>query len=230
MTLFDSPLNKSGHLEVYLSTNKKILIKINPETRIPRTYKRFAGLMVQLLHNYRIRDSEGTACLFNTVKHPITDHLPMNCPKIYLTETSKICMRLSKFVSCDFLKKLTPKPNAANLNEKKRKAPEEENEEENFENSKKKLKKNDESAKNADSVKKDKEDEEEEEKEPEKDEIKFSFDKDKQTACFIVGGFAHGELKVDYSDHELSISKVPLSAAVCCARICGAFEDYWEVL
>jgi len=45
MMLLDSPLNKSGHLQVYMRTNKNVLIEINPQTRIPRTYKRFAGLM-----------------------------------------------------------------------------------------------------------------------------------------------------------------------------------------
>lgn len=45
MMLLDSPLNKAGLLQVYLRTNKNVLIEINPQTRIPRTYKRFAGLM-----------------------------------------------------------------------------------------------------------------------------------------------------------------------------------------
>lgn len=45
MTLLDSPLNKAGHLKVYIRTRKNVLIDVNPGLRIPRTFKRFAGLM-----------------------------------------------------------------------------------------------------------------------------------------------------------------------------------------
>ena len=56
LALLDSPLNKSGHMQVfilihssieqvYVHTKKNVLIEINPNIRIPRTYKRFAGLM-----------------------------------------------------------------------------------------------------------------------------------------------------------------------------------------
>lgn len=45
LMLFDSPLNKAGLLQVYVHTSNNVLIEINPQTRIPRTYKRFAGLM-----------------------------------------------------------------------------------------------------------------------------------------------------------------------------------------
>ena len=43
--LFDSPLNRAGLLQVYIHTNHNILIEINPQTRFPRTFKRFANLM-----------------------------------------------------------------------------------------------------------------------------------------------------------------------------------------
>ena len=45
LTLLDSPLNKAGLLQVYLKTTQNVLIEINPHVRIPRTFKRFAGLM-----------------------------------------------------------------------------------------------------------------------------------------------------------------------------------------
>lgn len=39
----------SGYLfQVYVRTEKNVLIEINPQTRIPRTFKRFAGLMGKL--------------------------------------------------------------------------------------------------------------------------------------------------------------------------------------
>lgn len=45
LMLFDSPLNRAGLLQVYVHTSNNVLIEINPQTRIPRTFKRFAGLM-----------------------------------------------------------------------------------------------------------------------------------------------------------------------------------------
>ena len=45
MAVLDSPLNKAGKVKVYMHTGKNVLIEINPKTRIPRTFKRFAGLM-----------------------------------------------------------------------------------------------------------------------------------------------------------------------------------------
>lgn len=43
--LLDSPLNKAGLLQVYIHTERNVLIEINPHTRIPRTFDRFCGLM-----------------------------------------------------------------------------------------------------------------------------------------------------------------------------------------
>ena len=59
LTLLDSPLNKAGKLQVYIHTEKNVLIEVSPSIRIPRTFKRFAGLMVQLLHKLKIRAVDG---------------------------------------------------------------------------------------------------------------------------------------------------------------------------
>jgi rRNA pseudouridine-1189 N-methylase Emg1 (Nep1/Mra1 family) len=73
MAALDSPLNKAGLMQVsdeilnifvihftlppscffslallsqvYIHTAKNVLIEVNPKTRIPRTFKRFSGLM-----------------------------------------------------------------------------------------------------------------------------------------------------------------------------------------
>lgn len=49
LMLLDSPLNRAGLLQVYIHTSNNVLIEVNPQTRIPRTFKRFAGLMGKLL-------------------------------------------------------------------------------------------------------------------------------------------------------------------------------------
>ena len=79
MALFDSPLNKAKQLKVYLRTRQNVLIEFHPSVRIPRTYKRFAGLMVQLLHKLKVRAADGRETLLKVVKNPIARHLPPDC-------------------------------------------------------------------------------------------------------------------------------------------------------
>jgi len=82
LMLLDSPLNRAGLLQVYIHTSKNVLIEVNPQTRIPRTYKRFAGLMVQLLHKMSIKAANGPMKLLKIIKNPVQDHLPVGCRKI----------------------------------------------------------------------------------------------------------------------------------------------------
>jgi len=100
LMLFDSPLNKAGMLQVYVKTQKNVLFQINPQTRIPRTYKRFAGLMVQLLHEFKIRslEGEGRQTLLKVIKNPITAHLPIGCKKIGTSCKAEV-VDLNKFVA-----------------------------------------------------------------------------------------------------------------------------------
>lgn len=46
MAVLDSPLNKAGKVKLLVHTEKNVLIEVNPKTRLPRTFKRFSGLMV----------------------------------------------------------------------------------------------------------------------------------------------------------------------------------------
>ncbi|EGC28741.1 hypothetical protein DICPUDRAFT_159774 [Dictyostelium purpureum] len=98
LALFDSPLNKAGLLQVYIRTTKNVLIEVHPQTRIPRTFNRFAGLMVQLLKKLSIRATNGPDKLFKVIKNPITDHLPPGC-KIFATSFSAPkCVDLFEFI------------------------------------------------------------------------------------------------------------------------------------
>ncbi|XP_053951812.1 ribosomal RNA small subunit methyltransferase NEP1 [Anastrepha ludens] len=90
LMLFDSPLNRAGLLQVYVRTEKNVLIEINPQTRIPRTFKRFAGLMVQLLHKFSVRANDTSAMLMKVIKNPITDHLPVGCKKYAMSFSGKL--------------------------------------------------------------------------------------------------------------------------------------------
>jgi len=85
LTLLDSPLNKAGKLQVYIRTEGHQLIEVNPQTRIPRTYSRFAGLMVQLLHKLSIKAVGSTERLLHIIRNPLTDHLPVGAPRVGLS-------------------------------------------------------------------------------------------------------------------------------------------------
>jgi rRNA small subunit pseudouridine methyltransferase Nep1 len=82
LTLLDSPLSKAGLLQVFIHTNTNVAIQVNPRIRIPRTFKRFCGLMVQLLHKMKIRASNSAEVLLKVVKNPITQHLPVGAVRI----------------------------------------------------------------------------------------------------------------------------------------------------
>ncbi|CAH1759299.1 8723_t:CDS:2 [Entrophospora sp. SA101] len=82
MALLDSPLNKAGLMQIYIHTANKVLIEVNPQVRIPRTYRRFSGLMVQLLHKLSIHSVDGNEKLLRVIKNPITNYLPTKCVKL----------------------------------------------------------------------------------------------------------------------------------------------------
>ena len=97
LMLFDSPLNRASLLQVYVHTQKNVLIEINPQTRVPRTFDRFCGLMVQLLHKLSIRGSDTSQKLLKVIKNPITDHLPVGCAKFYTTFHTDYVVPVQKF-------------------------------------------------------------------------------------------------------------------------------------
>jgi len=98
LTLLDSPINKAGKLQIYIHTAKGVLIEVSPTVRIPRTFKRFAGLMVQLLHNLSIRSTSSPEKLLKVIRNPITDHLPPNCRKVTLSFDAPV-VRVRDYVS-----------------------------------------------------------------------------------------------------------------------------------
>ncbi|KAI9314512.1 Alpha/beta knot methyltransferase [Dichotomocladium elegans] len=97
LTLLDSPINKAGRLQVFIHSQKNVLIEVNPHIRIPRTFKRFAGLMVQLLHKLSIRSSDGNEKLLRVIENPVEKYLPTNAHKIALSWDAPT-VRLSEYL------------------------------------------------------------------------------------------------------------------------------------
>ncbi|KAI6174558.1 hypothetical protein M3Y97_01003900 [Aphelenchoides bicaudatus] len=85
LMLLDSPLNKAGLLQIYFRTTKNVLVEVAPQCRIPRTFDRFCGLMVQLLHKMSIRAEGSPIKLLNVIKNPVSDHLPVGCRKYLMS-------------------------------------------------------------------------------------------------------------------------------------------------
>ena len=91
LNLFDSPLNKVGLLQVYIRTNKNILIEINPKTRIPRTFKRFSGLFSQLFlkNEIGIEDNSHKEIFLKILNTKLEDIIH-DIPKILLSEKGRL--------------------------------------------------------------------------------------------------------------------------------------------
>ncbi|KAH7827803.1 putative Multicopy suppressor of ras1 [Monocercomonoides exilis] len=99
LTLLDSPLNKTGHLKVYVRTSKNVLIEFNPKIRLPRTFKRFSGLIVELLHKHKIRAVETKEVLLKVIRNPVEQYLPPGCRIIGLSATASKKTEINEYIS-----------------------------------------------------------------------------------------------------------------------------------
>ena len=99
LALLDSPLAKSGRLQIFIHTQRDILIEVNPQIRIPRTYKRFAGLMVQLLQKLSVKanDANGTK-LLKVIKNPVTKHLPAGAKRVLMSPSATKFVNMHDYV------------------------------------------------------------------------------------------------------------------------------------
>eukprot|EP00963_Diacronema_lutheri_P003357 scaffold281_cov318-Pavlova_lutheri.AAC.40 len=83
LAILDSPLNKAGHIErIYVHTKSNVLLSIHPQVRLPRTFKRFCGLMLQLLQKLSIRATNGSEKLLKVIKQPVTKYFPPNARRV----------------------------------------------------------------------------------------------------------------------------------------------------
>ncbi|KAL3625584.1 hypothetical protein CASFOL_031038 [Castilleja foliolosa] len=99
LTILDSRVNKSGRLKaLYVRTQQGLLLNIKPHARMPRTYKRFSGLMVQLLQKLHITASGNGEKLLRVIKNPVTQYLPINCRKIGFSHSSEKLVDMSDYV------------------------------------------------------------------------------------------------------------------------------------
>ncbi|KAF5474251.1 hypothetical protein F2P56_006165 [Juglans regia] len=100
LMILDSRINKSGRLRaVYVRTEKGVLIEVKPYVRIPRTFKRFAGIMLQLLQKLSITAVGKREKLLRVIKNPVTQYLPINSRRIGLSHSSDKLVNINQYVA-----------------------------------------------------------------------------------------------------------------------------------
>ncbi|KAL2930090.1 Ribosomal RNA small subunit methyltransferase NEP1 [Bienertia sinuspersici] len=98
--ILDSPLNKAGMVgAVYVKTDSGVIINIKPHTRIPRTLKRFCGIMVELLEKSCVRAKDSGEVLIQVLKEPLALHLPENASIIGLSYSSEKLVDVEDYLS-----------------------------------------------------------------------------------------------------------------------------------
>ncbi|BFG19805.1 hypothetical protein CerSpe_060790 [Prunus speciosa] len=98
--ILDSKLNKAGMVgAVYVKTDQGVLFEIKPHVRIPRTCKRFCGVILELLGHKCIRDKETNEILMRVVEEPVTRHLPVNSRVVGLSYSSEKLVDIDEYVN-----------------------------------------------------------------------------------------------------------------------------------
>ncbi|KAI4341229.1 hypothetical protein MLD38_025978 [Melastoma candidum] len=100
LAILDSPLNKAGKVRaVYVRTEKGVLFEVKPHVRIPRTYKRFSGIMLQLLQKLSINASGKREKLLRVIKNPVTQYFPVNARRIGFSYSSEKVVEVHDYVA-----------------------------------------------------------------------------------------------------------------------------------
>ncbi|KAM7270259.1 hypothetical protein ACFE04_029473 [Oxalis oulophora] len=98
LSILDSTIAKAGRLRaIYVKTEQGHLIEVKPHVRLPRTFKRFSGLMLQLLQKLNITTA-GRDKLLSLVKNPVTQYLPPDARKIGFSFSSKKLVKIRDYV------------------------------------------------------------------------------------------------------------------------------------
>ena len=95
-----NPPKPPGHVKgIYVHTAKNALISVSPRVRLPRTFKRFAGLTVQLLQKLSIRATNGAEKLLRVVKGPVTRYFPVGAARVGFSRSSPTTQALPEMVA-----------------------------------------------------------------------------------------------------------------------------------
>ncbi|GAV77359.1 EMG1 domain-containing protein [Cephalotus follicularis] len=99
LAILDSTITKAGRLKaLYVKTEKGVLFEVKPHVRIPRTPKRFTGLILQLLQKLSISAVGKREKLLRVIKNPVTQYLPVNSRKIGFSYSSQKLVKIRNYV------------------------------------------------------------------------------------------------------------------------------------
>ncbi|KAL6509850.1 18S rRNA uridine methyltransferase [Orobanche gracilis] len=99
LAIFDSPVCKAGLVHgIYVKVNGGVLFEIKSHVRVPRTIKRFNGLMLDLLQKSSIEAKDTGEKLLRVIEQPVTRHLPPNSRVIGISHGSKEVVKITDFV------------------------------------------------------------------------------------------------------------------------------------
>ncbi len=94
--VMESILNKKGGMHTWIHTRNNLILEISPDTRLPKSYNRFAGLMEDLFEKGEIKYEEKTLLKIHNgdVKKMIelagAEHLKILSPKGDMTSVSEL--------------------------------------------------------------------------------------------------------------------------------------------
>ncbi|CAL1374118.1 unnamed protein product [Linum trigynum] len=98
--ILDSKLNKAGMVgAIYVKTDAGLLLEVKPNVRIPRTCKRFCGVVVDVLEKSCIRSKDTGDVLIRVVEGPVTRYLPENACITGLSYSSQKSVQIKDYVS-----------------------------------------------------------------------------------------------------------------------------------
>ncbi|XP_027361951.1 ribosomal RNA small subunit methyltransferase nep-1-like isoform X1 [Abrus precatorius] len=100
LQIMSSRLRMAGRLRaVFIRTDEGILIRVEPQTQIPKTLGSFCNMMAELLQKFSIKSKNGQGKLLRLIENPVTNHFPVNSRKIGLSFSSPKAVHLRDYAS-----------------------------------------------------------------------------------------------------------------------------------
>lgn len=97
--LLQCPLNRAGHLQIFVRTESNELFKVDPQFHVPESFDEFTKVIIQLLHHLRpVRAKKCSKQLLKLIKNPVTLHLPAGCFKYGTSSKAKRVVRPEELV------------------------------------------------------------------------------------------------------------------------------------
>jgi rRNA pseudouridine-1189 N-methylase Emg1 (Nep1/Mra1 family) len=198
-----------------VKTHKGVLISVNPKVRLPRTFKRFCGLMAQLLQKLSIRATNGPDKLMKIIKGPVTKHFPLNCKRLGFSWAATKRVPIHEYVrGIDDAQVRVDGAHTRRSGEAWCQPRSLDRQGRQWRTLLQHTHTRTPTHTHA----------------PPHTHTHAHTHARTQTVVFCVGAFAHGKIDAPWVDEEISVSEYALSAAYAIGRITNAFEQKWGIV